>query len=194
MARQAERREATQAAILEVAMRRFGEAGFAAVTIDEIAAAAGVAKGAVYHHFASKEALFEAVFERASAQLAAEVRDRSVGAKDVLARLVEGSRLYFEACAKPPYGRILLKEGPAVLGWERWREIDTRYFLAMLPMALEAAMQAGLVAQQPPEPLARMLTGAVTEAAVACAASDDPAATGRAYVAALARLVDGLRV
>ena len=194
MARQAERREATQAAILEVAMRRFGEAGFAAVTIDEIAAAAGVAKGAVYHHFASKEALFEAVFERASAQLAAEVRDQSVGAKDVLARLVEGSRLYFEACAKPPYGRILLKEGPAVLGWERWREIDTRYFLAMLPMALEAAMQAGLVARQPPEPLARMLTGAVTEAAVACAASDDPAATGRAYVAALARLVDGLRV
>jgi AcrR family transcriptional regulator len=194
MARQAERREATQAAILEVAMRRFGEAGFAAVTIDEIAAAAGVAKGAVYHHFASKEALFEAVFERASAQLALEIRDQSVGAKDVLARLVEGSRLYFEACAKPPYGRILLKEGPAVLGWERWREIDTRYFLAMLPMALEAAMQAGLVAQQPPEPLARMLTGAVTEAAVACAASDDPAATGRAYFAALARLVDGLRV
>ena len=193
MARQAERREATQGAILAAAMGRFGEAGFAAVTMDEIAAAAGVAKGAIYHHFPSKEALFEAVFERASAELAAKIRGQAAGAKDALARLTEGSRLYFEACAKPPFGQILLKDGPMVLGWERWREIDTRYFLAMLPATLEAAIDAGLIARQPAEPLARMLTGAVTEAAAACAASDDPAATGRAYVAALERLLDGLR-
>jgi AcrR family transcriptional regulator len=192
--RQAERREATQAAIIAAAMRLFGTAGFAAVTVDEIAAAAGVAKGAVYHHFPSKEALFEAVFERASADLASRIRSQAAGSRDILARLADGSRLYFEACAKPPFGQILLKDGPTVLGWERWREIDARYFLAMLPATLDAAMQAGLIARQPAEPLARMLVGAVTEAAVACAGAEDPAATGRAYVAALERLLNGLRV
>ena len=194
MARQAERREATRGAILEAALRHFGEAGFAAVTVDDIAADAKVAKGAVYHHFASKEALFEAVFERASAELAGQIHGRVGAARDVLARLAEGSRLYFEACAQAPFRQILLTDGPAVLGWDRWREIDTRYFLAMLPEALEAAMQAGLIARQPPEPLAHLLTGAVTEAAVACAASDDPAATGRTYVRALEQLLDGLRI
>jgi AcrR family transcriptional regulator len=192
MARQAERREATRGAILEAALRLFGEAGFGAVTVDDIAAAAGVAKGAVYHHFPSKEALFEAVFERASADLAARIRGRA-RPRDVLAALADGARLYFEACAKPPYERILLKDGPAVLGWERWREIDARYFLAMLPATLAAAMDQGLVPRQPTEPLARLLTGAVTEAAVACAAADDPATTGQTYVRALERLLDGLR-
>src|SRR5215469_12114549 len=141
MARQAERREATQGAILAAALRLFVEAGFAAVTVDDIAAAAGVAKGAVYHHFPSKEALSEAVFESATADLAAEIHGRAADSKDVLTRMVDGSRHYFETCAKPPFGQILLKDGPAVLGWERWREIDTRYFLAMLPQTLEAAMQ-----------------------------------------------------
>ena len=193
MATQAERREATRGAILEAALRRFGEAGFAAVTVDDIAAAAGVAKGAVYHHFPSKEALFEQVFERASADLAARIRG-SARSRDVLTALADGARLYFEACAEPPYGRILLKDGPAVLGWERWREIDARYFLAMLPATLAAAMDQGLMPRQPTEPLARLLTGAVTEAAVACSAADDPAATGRIYVRALEQLLDGLRI
>jgi AcrR family transcriptional regulator len=192
MATQAERRAATQGKLLEAALGLFGERGFAAVTVDDIAAAAGVAKGAVYHHFPSKEALFEAVFERASADLAAQIRGRRRPG-DVLEALVEGSRRYFEACAEPPFRTILLNDGPVVLGWERWREIDTRYFLSMLPAMLEHAMAEGLVPRQPTEPLARLLTGAVTEAAVACAASDDPAATGHAYVAALERLVDGLR-
>jgi AcrR family transcriptional regulator len=193
MARQAERSEATRRAVLEAATRRFGEAGFDAVTVDEIAAAAGVAKGAVYHHFASKEALFEAVFERTSAELAERIRGQLRG-RQALDALAEGSRLYFEGCAEPATGRILLKDGPAVLGWERWREIDTRYFLAMLPAALERAMTEGSIARQPVEALARMLAGALTEAAVACAAADDPAAAGRGYVDVLQHLLDGLRI
>ena len=73
-----------------------------------------------------------------------------------------------------------------MLGWQRWREIDARYFLAMLPATLERAMDEGLVPRQSTEPLARLLAGAVTEAAVACAAAEDPAETGRAYVRARA--------
>jgi AcrR family transcriptional regulator len=194
MARQAERREATQGAILEAALRLFGEAGFAAVSVDDIAAAAGVAKGAVYHHFPSKEALFEAVFERAAAALQLRVHAVASGSNDRLKALAAGARAYFEACAEPPFERIILKDGPAVLGWDRWREIDERYFLAMLPATLEAAMAEGLIGRQPPAPLARLLIGALTEAAVACAGSDDPARTGQEHALALVSLLEGLRV
>jgi AcrR family transcriptional regulator len=193
MARQVERREATQGAILAAAGRLFGEEGFAGVSVDDIAAAAGVAKGAVYHHFPSKEALFEAVFERTAAQLQQRVHAAGADSADFLQRLSASARAYFEACAGAPFERIILKDGPAVLGWDRWREIDERYFLAMLPAGLEAAMAAGQIRRQPAAPLARLLIGALTEAAVACAGSDDPARTGRELAQALDRLLEGLR-
>ena len=193
MAKQAERREATRGAILAAAYRRFGEAGFAAVTMDEIATAAGLAKGAVYHHFPSKEALFEAVFERAAGDVQGRVREVAMGSADRLKALAAGSRAYFQTCAQAPFDRIILKDGPAVLGWDRWRELDERYFLAVLPMTLEAAMADGLIRRQSVQPLARLLAGALTEAAVACAASDDPAATGQEHAVALESLLEGLR-
>jgi AcrR family transcriptional regulator len=191
MVRQADRRAATQGAILAAARRLFEANGFAATTVDEIAAGAGVAKGAVYHHFPSKEELFEAVFERASEDLAHRVA--TVRAKDIIDGMIAGARAYFEACAEPALGRILLKDGPAVLGWERWREIDMRHFGAMVPMGLKVAMDEGQLARLPVEPLARLLIGAMTEAAVACATSDDPARTGAEHVAALEAILDGLR-
>jgi AcrR family transcriptional regulator len=194
MATQAERREATQGAILAAAFQLFGERGFAAVTVDEIAAAAGVAKGAVYHHFPRKEALFEAVFERAAAELQRRIHAITAVAPDRLKAMVAGSRAYFEACAKPPFDRIVLRDGPAVMGWERWRELDARYFLAMLPRTLEVAMAEGVIPPQPAEPLARLIAGALTEAAVACAASPTPAATGEEHARALESLIEGLRV
>jgi AcrR family transcriptional regulator len=191
MARQSDRRAATREAVLRAAQALFETRGFAATTMDEIAAEAGVAKGAVYHHFASKEALFEAVFEAASQSLLRRVAE--VGGKDVLEIMVAGSRAYFDACAESALGRIILKDGPVVLGWERWREIDMRHFGAMVPMALREAMDDGLIAPLPVEPLARLLMGAVTEAAVACAASDDPARTGAEHVRALEAILEGLR-
>src|SRR5579863_5516439 len=133
MARQAERREASREAILGAAQRLFAEHGFAAVTVDQIAGAAGLAKGAVYHHFPSKEAIFEAAFERTSAALQHQVRTVAAASSDRLKALAAGARAYFETCARAPFHRIILADGPAVLGWDRWREIDERYFLAMLP-------------------------------------------------------------
>src|SRR5258706_7772371 len=191
MARQEERRAATRGAVMRAAQKLFESKGFSATTMDEIAAAAGVAKGAVYHHFPSKEELFEAVFEAVSLGLLDRVA--AVGGKDILDAMVAASRAYFDACAEPALGRIILKDGPAVLGWERWRGIDLRHFGAMIPMALQEAMEAGLIVRLPVEPLAHLLTGAVTEAAVACAASDDPARTGAEHVRALEAILEGLR-
>jgi len=194
MARQADRRQATRDAIVAAAATLFGEKGFAATIIDEIAAGAGVAKGAVYHHFSSKEAVFEAVLRKTSEALAADITARAVQAPDVLAMLTRGTEAYFEACAQGPIGRIILKDGPSVLGWARWREIDEEHFGRAIPQALAMAMDQGLVDRQPIGALSRLLLGAVTEAAAACAASDDPATTGREHAAAFERLMGGLRV
>jgi AcrR family transcriptional regulator len=194
MVSQAERRANTRKAILAAAEGLFGEHGFAATTVDDIAIAAKVAKGAVYHHFATKEDVFEAVFQATSEALVHRVMAASAEAKDALDGMVVGSRAYFTACAEARTGRIILQDGPAVLGWERWREIDARHFGRMIPMALDAAMTQGLIAKQPIEPLARLLLGAVTEAAVASAAAADPARTGMDHVRALEAVLTGLRV
>ena len=194
MATQAERRAATIESILNAGRRLFGERGFAATTMDDIAEQARVAKGAVYHHFATEEAVFEAVFDQVSRALVQEI-DRAVRTeKDVLAAMVAGTQHYFAACAKGPTGQIILRDGPAVLGWERWREIDAQHFGGKIPRALEAAMDAGLIARQPVEPLARLLLGAVMEAAVACAGRFDVLKAGNEYTRAFKSLLEALRI
>ena len=193
MATQLERRQATRAAIIKAAKRLFGEHGFAATTIDEIAAAARVAKGAVYHHFDTKGALFEAVFDQVSQELLVEVDHAARSEKDALAAMAKGTQAYFATCAKDTTGQIVLHDGPAVLGWERWREIDNRHFGGRFPVALERAMNDGLIARQPIEPLARLLLGAVTEVAIACSGRD-LAKAGGDYARAFLALLDALRV
>lgn len=192
MVRQAERRQATLSAILAAARRGFGDDGFDETSVEDIAAEAGVAKGAVYHYFATKEAIFEAVLEVVSAEIAVEVREVSRRAPDVLAVLVVATEAYFAATARPAVQRIVLKDGPVVVGWECWREIDARHFTGTVPLALEQAMMEGLIARQPTGPLARVLQGAMTEAAMAAAGGTK--AEARAYIDALATLINGLRL
>ncbi|MBR0796596.1 TetR/AcrR family transcriptional regulator [Bradyrhizobium jicamae] len=194
MATQAERREKTRNSIVKAARRIFGERGFAATTMDEIAAGARVAKGAVYHHFATKEAVFEAVFEQVSLDLVADLDRISRAENDPLAAMAAGTQGYFAACSKGPTGQIILRDGPAVLGWERWREIDARHFGGKFPRAIAAAMEAGVIAKQPIEPLARLLLGAVTEAAVAVSGGHDIGKAGTDYARAFRSLLDALRV
>jgi AcrR family transcriptional regulator len=194
MATQAERREKTRASIVKAARRIFGERGFAATTMDDIAGGARVAKGAVYHHFATKEAVFEAVFEQVSLDLVADLDRISRAENDPLAAMAAGTQGYFAACSKGPTGRIILRDGPAVLGWERWREIDAKHFGGKFPRALAAAMESGVIAKQPIEPLARLLLGAVTEAAVAVSGGPDIGRAGTDYARAFRSLLDALRV
>ena len=194
MAKQAERRAATTEAILKAGRRLFGERGFAATTIDDIADAAQVAKGAIYHHFATKEAVFEAVFEAVSRDVVADIERTTRSERDVLTAMVAGTQHYFAACAKGPACQIILRDGPAVLGWERWREIDAEHFGGKFPRALEVAMDAGLIARQPIEPLSRLLLGAVTEAAVACAGRPDVLKAGSEYSRAFKSLLEALRL
>ena len=100
----------------------------------------------------------------------------------------------FSACAKDAICQIILRDGPAVLGWEWWREIDAQHFGGKIPRALTAAMDAGLLARQPVEPLARLLLGAMMEAAVACAGRSDVAKAGSEYSRAFRSLIEALRL
>jgi AcrR family transcriptional regulator len=193
MATQSERRDATRAAIVKAAKRLFGERGFTGTTMDNVATAANVAKGAVYHHFETKEALFEAVFDEVSQDLVAEVDRIARSEKDALTAMAAGTQAYFAACAKDATGQIILRDGPAVLGWERWREIDARHFGGGFPLAIARAMDDGLIARQSVEPLSRLLLGAVTEAAVACSAGGDLHKTGAEYARAFRTLLEALR-
>jgi AcrR family transcriptional regulator len=194
MATQADRRAATQAAILKAARKLFGEDGFQQTTMDDIASAARVAKGAVYHHFKTKEAVFEAVFDAVSRDLVAEIDRVSRSEKDVLNAMAAGTQHYLAACSRGATNQIILRDGPAVLGWERWREIDAQHFGGKIPRALEAAMARELIARQPVEPLARLLLGAMTEAAVACAGAADIRKAGVEYSRAFKSLLEAMRV
>jgi AcrR family transcriptional regulator len=189
-----ERREASRQAIVAAARQLFGGQGFAATTVDQVAAAANLAKGAVYHHFPGKEALFEAVFEAACADVVGQVRVVAAQTQDILEAMAAGAAAYFDACSEGEFRRIILQDGPAVLGWERWRQIDAEHFGRMAPAVLATAMEQGLIARQPVEPLARLLLGAMTEAAAACAASEAPRLTGAEHVAAFRTILEGLRV
>jgi AcrR family transcriptional regulator len=193
MVSQAKRREATRGALVGAATDLFGKNGFAATTVDDIALAARVAKGGFYHHFPSKEAIFEVVFDRVSGDVASHVRSVAQGAPDILASMASGTRAYFDTVSKGATGRIVLEDGPAVLGWQRWRELDDKHFGGVILAALTMAMTRGLIPHQPVEPLARLLLGAITEAAVACASSPNRRAAGRQYAAAFEILLAGLR-
>jgi AcrR family transcriptional regulator len=194
MATQLERRTGTRAAIIRAAKRLFGDRGFVATTMDDIAAAAKVAKGAVYHHFKTKEAVFEAVSEETSRDLVIEVDRIARNEKDPLAAMAAGTQAYFAICARSAMGQIILRDGPAVLGWERWRAIDSEHFGGKIRRGLSAAMDLGLIARQPIEPLARLLLGALAEAAVACAGRNDISKAGSEYARAFRSLLDALRV
>lgn len=166
MATQAERSATTTTALLTTARRLFGERGYADVSIEEIAREAGVTRGALYHHFKSKEELFAALFEAIEQELVGNALKAATAAADPWASLTAGARAFLEAVAQTPTRRIVLLDAPAVLGWEKWREIDLKYGLGAMRAALQAAMNAGAMRERPIEPLTHMLLGALTEAAM----------------------------
>lgn len=174
------------------AHRQFGQVGYVNVTIDQIAAEARVAKGAVYHHFATKAEIFEAVLRGVAAATAADVRASLARQPDIIAAMRAGNQAFFASCAKPLTAQILLRDGPAVLGWRRWREIDTQHFGGIVKDGLTSAMAVGLIAERPIDPLVTLMLGAITEAAIDCASRDDFGEAAETYVEALDALLRGL--
>jgi AcrR family transcriptional regulator len=191
--RQQERRAATRAWLLAAARPLFADRGFHGVAADEIVAAVGLTRGALYHHFGGKDGLFAAVVEDLQAAVAARIAAAATAAPDPWSALVAGCRAFLEAGLDPAARRILLLDAPAVLGWDRWRDIDERHGFRLLVDGLRAAMAAGDVDPQPAEPLARLLTGAMNEAALWAARAEDPDRATADAVKALEAVLAGLR-
>jgi AcrR family transcriptional regulator len=155
---------------------------------------AGVTRGALYHHFkGGKEELFQAVLVQVSAETARHVIKAAAAVEDPWETLVVGADAFLDACATPEVQRIVLVDGPSVLGWDVWRAADADYALGLLEGALQRAIDAGRLISQPPRALAHVLLGALDEAAMVVARADDPVLARAEMGQTVRRLLEGLR-
>jgi len=190
----AEQSEATRTALIATARELFAVRGYAAVGTEEIVRATGVTRGALYHHFAGKRELFEAVYEEVERQLVERIAASAISsAGDPLQALHAGAQAFLDACEDPAVRRIALVDAPSVLGWEQWREIGLRYGFGLVQGTVQAAMDAGLIDPQPVLPLAHLLLGAIDEGAMLIARADDGGETRAQVGASVTRFLDALR-
>jgi len=191
---QAERSQATRAALIAAARPLFAGRGYAAVGTEEIVRAAGVTRGALYHHFDGKRELFEAVYEQIEVELAERIAAGALqaNASSPLEAMRAGTEMFLAASTEPETQRIVLLDGPAVLGWDRWREIAAAHGLGLIEATLGAAIETGAIDPQPVKPLAHVLMGALDEAAMLVARADDPEAMKVEVAATLGALLAGL--
>jgi AcrR family transcriptional regulator len=182
----------TRAALVAAGRRLFGQAGFAATSVEDLAREAGVTTGALYHHFPTKAALFEAVFELVHGELmtaSAAAAARAQGPVDLLAL---GFEAFLDKVLEPDVQRIVITDAPAVLGPARFTELDERYAFAAIVAALEACASVGALRADDPQTLATLLLGMLTRGGMLVASSPDPVATRDAVAATLRAILDGL--
>jgi AcrR family transcriptional regulator len=172
---QEERSAATRTALVDAARRLWAERGYAAVGTPEIAAAAGVTRGAMYHQFADKAALFRAVVERVEEDITVRLGESvaAAGARDPAAALRAATDGWLDASQEPEVRQIVLLDAPVVLGWAGFRDVALEHGLGLTEQLLQAAMDAGQLARQPTRALAHVLIGALDEAAMVVATAED---------------------
>ena len=190
--RTAEDAAETRAGLLLAARSLFSEKGFIDATLEEVGARAGVTTGAVYHHFRDKRELFATVFRELEQELDATARAAAVAAaKEPREAFLAGCRAYLEFAGRDDFHRIVLVDGPAVLGPSGWHAADSQLGLPTLEAAVKALIAVRLIPVQPPRPLAVLLFGALNEAGFALARGD-PGLDLASTLAAVGSLVDGL--
>jgi AcrR family transcriptional regulator len=159
--------------------------------MDEVAQASGVAKGAIYHHFRSKEALFRHVLETVQQELAALHAAKLPASAAPLDHIMAAVLQYLIESSHPLRRRILLIDGPAVIGWQAWREIDYRFFGAGARAGVEMLLAKNATPTRVTA-VTHLLMGAVTEAALVCATHEDPKRQARDICHALRMMLSGL--
>lgn len=193
---QADRSAATRDALVAAGRRLFAAHGFAEVSTDAIAAEAGVTRGAMYHQFADKTALFDAVLEAVEADTARRLADEvaATGMPDPVEGIRRAVRVWLEICAEPEIHRVALVDGPSVVGWARWREICQRHVFGLAETLLAQGIERGRIRAQPVRPLVHAIMGASDEAALYVAESPDRARARAEMIEVLDQLINGMRV
>ena len=191
MPTQAERTEATRGRLIATARRLFAEKGFAATSTEEILGEAEVSRGALYHHFSSKTDLFRATFEAVEDELTAKLLAVATagGETDPIRILELGFNAFLDQCDNPEVQRIVMLDAPTVLGWDTWHELDERYAFGTIKTVLSVAADSGRIDADAVDSLTHLLVGAVMQAGMVVARSDDPAAAKRMLGESFALLV-----
>ncbi|MQA86266.1 MAG: TetR family transcriptional regulator [Streptosporangiales bacterium] len=194
--RKAEQGETTRAALVRAATEIFAEKGFVEAATEEVVRRADVTRGALYHHFSGKDDLFRAVFESLEEDIADRVAAAAAGVDDPVGRLRAGTEAFLDACLEPAVQRVMLREGPSALGWDRWHRVqDDRCARTLLRIGLEDAMAVGALRRQPAEPLTHLVYGALVQAGMVIAGVPDARAARaarREMGQAAGRLIDAL--
>ena len=184
---------ATRAKLVKVARKLFAKHGYSGVGTEEVVKRAGVTRGALYHQFEDKKDLFRAVFEQLQEELFQKVVARGATQSDPVEELKAGARYWLELCLEPEVQRIVLLDAPAVLGWEEWREVGSRWGIQLVEAGLAGAMEAGAMERLPVSPLAHVLMGALDEAALYVTEADDKTTANAEMTQVLERIIDTLR-
>ena len=191
---QADRSAATRDALVAAARRLFAAHGFAEVATDSIATAAGVTRGALYHQFADKMALFEAALDAVEADVAARLADQVAagGYSDPVETMRHAVRVWLGMCTEEEIQRIALIDGPSVLGWARWREICLRHVFGLVEAVVAQGIESGRIRARTARPIAHVLMAASDEAALYVAEAADQDLARAEMTEALNQVIDGV--
>jgi AcrR family transcriptional regulator len=189
MSKNAERGQATRQRLISVATGLFAERGFEGTSIDAVLHEAGVSRGSLYHHFGSKEALFEAALTAIMEEAGRQTVVAAAGASDAASALRAGCVAWVRLASDPVVQRVMLIDAPAVLGWQRWRDLDEQQALGLLTAGLRAAAREGRLQPELVDMFAHVLAAALAEIALVIARAEDPNAALRSGEAAVDELL-----
>ena len=185
--------ESTRSALVDSAVELFTKRGYAGTSLDEVAKRARVTKGALYHHFSGKQALFEAAFEQVESLVYDRLQKIMTGDGEPWERAMGGLQAFIRSCLDPSYQRIAIHEGPVVMGWERWREAEEQSSFGLVRSGLQLLVDAGEVEPVPVDLTARLLFGALSSAATEIAGAADPKKVGAEIEDVITRMLSRLR-
>jgi AcrR family transcriptional regulator len=193
--RRAQYSASTRRALVDVAEQLFTEHGYAATSLDAIVAGADVTKGALYHHFSGKQALFEAVFEKVESAGSQQTQDALRGHTDPWEKAIAGLRAFLAVVRQPSYSRIVVQDGPSVLGYERYREQEERSTFSNVVEIVRAVLAAGdwPVDERMEHTFARIFFGAMSSAGTSVSTSEDADTEAERVELAIGFILSGLR-
>ncbi|MEU5695699.1 TetR/AcrR family transcriptional regulator [Actinosynnema sp. NPDC020468] len=192
--RRVEYSESTRQALVDSAVELFTKRGYAGTSLDEVTKRARVTKGALYHHFSGKQALFEAAFDSVENGFMRKLGEIVSAPGDPWDTAIAGLRAYVRVCLEPSYQRIVIHEAPVVMGWERWREAEEHFSYGLLRTTIGVLVESGELEQLPVETMTRLLFGALSAGASTIAASSEPRKASAEVERTIVRVVEGLRV
>lgn len=183
----------TKRALVDVATELFTEQGYASTSLDAIVAGARVTKGALYHHFSGKQALFEAVFVKVEADASARIGRAIRKTDDPWEKATLGLREFLEVVQQPEYSRIVVQEGPVVLGYERYREQEERSTFGIVQEIVSSVLETYDLEPSMVETFSRVFFGAMSAAGAAVSSAQDTRRASAEVEAAIAFILEGLR-